>query len=119
MSIENKKKLQDLAYQMERALQVVRTTDKHLPIQAFSALLVIYTNPGVAQHDLGTRLGTGTSLTARTIARLSEWERLNKKGLHLVRQETDPADRRYRLLYLTPEGERLVQTALRALASTQ
>ena len=80
------------------------------PVQ-FAALTAVHSQPGIDQRTLAAAIAFDTSTIGGVI------DRLEKRGLMLRR--TSPADRRVRLLELTPEGEALLQTLVPAVLKTQ
>lgn len=89
-------------------MHVIRAVDPHMAIQHVLALLVIARKPGCSPGDLMTELETSSASAARIVARLSTWETPTIKGYGLIEVEMDMADRRRRLLWLTPAGQKLV-----------
>lgn len=67
----------------------------------FAALNALALQPGMDQASLAAAIGFDRATMGGVL------ERLERKGL--VQREVSPQDRRARLLYLTPEGERLLQ----------
>jgi DNA-binding MarR family transcriptional regulator len=59
------------------------------------------------QHQLATHAGTNVKMTSEVLRKLED------KGL--IASRTDPADRRARLIAITPEGVRLAEQAVTAV----
>lgn len=76
----------------------------------YSALAFAYIEPGIQQNALGERIALDRSSVTKCV------EILENRGL--IRREVDRQDRRARLLFITPEGEKVLETvheaALRA-----
>ncbi|MGE7369171.1 MarR family winged helix-turn-helix transcriptional regulator [Neorhizobium sp. NPDC001467] len=76
----------------------------------YSALAFTYIEPGIQQNVLGERIALDRSSVTKCV------EILERDGL--IRRDVDRNDRRARMLYITPEGEKVLQTvhdaALRA-----
>lgn len=70
----------------------------------YAVMRSIAENPGIEQVAL-------TEVAVSTKATLAEMlSRMESRGL--VRRENDPADKRRRFIYLTPEGERLLASSI-------
>jgi DNA-binding MarR family transcriptional regulator len=70
----------------------------------YAVMRSIAENPGIEQVAL-------TEVAVSTKATLAEMlSRMENRGL--VRRENDPADKRRRFIYLTPEGERLLASSI-------
>ncbi|MGF9562051.1 MarR family winged helix-turn-helix transcriptional regulator [Neorhizobium sp. JUb45] len=68
----------------------------------YSALAFTYIEPGIQQNMLGERIALDRSSVTKCV------EILENEGL--IRREVDSKDRRARLLFITPEGEQVLQT---------
>lgn len=80
------------------------------PVQ-FAALTAVHSQPGIDQRTLAAAIAFDTSTIGGVI------DRLEKRGL-MVRR-TSPADRRVRLLELTPDGETMLQSIVPGVLRTQ
>lgn len=80
------------------------------PVQ-FAALTAVHSQPGIDQRTLAAAIAFDTSTIGGVI------DRLEKRGL-MVRR-TSPADRRVRLLELTPDGEAMLQSIVPGVLRTQ
>lgn len=80
------------------------------PVQ-FAALTAVHSQPGIDQRTLAAAIAFDTSTIGGVI------DRLEKRGL-MVRR-TSPADRRVRLLELTPDGEVMLQSIVPGVLRTQ
>lgn len=80
------------------------------PVQ-FATLQALANTPGVDQRTLARSIGFDTSTIANVI------DRLESRGL--VERRLDPADRRVRLLSLTPEGDALLADVVPAMKRAQ
>lgn len=65
--------------------------------------------------ELCKTMGFSQSSASRNVAALSQWHRLGKPGLDLMVAAEDPAERRRKILKLTPKGRRLADRLNRAL----
>lgn len=80
------------------------------PVQ-FAMLNALMDTPGVDQVTLAARVAFDPATSGSVIGRLES------KGL--LRREADEGDRRRKLLWVTPEGERTVRSMKRQAARTQ
>jgi DNA-binding MarR family transcriptional regulator len=98
------------------AFELLRLMDREIPGQVVSAFLYIAShNPchkQALEEDLGFKVASGS----RTTDWLSEYHRLGKPGLGLIKKYQDPLNRRRVLLELTPKGEALIRQ-MKALIS--
>lgn len=82
-----------------------------------SALFYIAANPGTTQRDLWNAQQTDDSIVSRTVALLTDRGVRNVKGLGLVELRPEGPDYRWKRMYLTPKGERLLADIARDLNS--
>jgi DNA-binding MarR family transcriptional regulator len=91
------------------ALKKVQTADgRGLDLDHLHTLLFVATHEGTSQIDVAKQIGVNQSTMTRIVARLGEYETPHKRGLGLVSQEVDDTHRSRRLLYLTPQGRKIV-----------
>lgn len=102
---------------------VIRTVrdeaDAEMPAQTLMALLEVANDPGLTMKELEARLGLTTASVSRLVSRLSEWksEKIGAKepGLNFLTRRSNPNDRRYQIVNLTPKGLSFVRKLTRAL----
>lgn len=80
------------------------------PVQ-FAILNALMDTPGEDQVTLAGRVAFDAATSGSVILRL--------EGRGLVRRQPDEADRRRKLLWITPEGEALVQRMKKVVAQSQ
>lgn len=87
-----------------------RLRDRHAEMTMLQAMCLLHVahNEGIAQTDLYDALDSNDSTVSRTLALLSDLGVRQYAGLDLVAMRVDKADRRRRLIYLTPKGRRLI-----------
>jgi len=85
-------------------LKVAREIDPYMGIQLVEALLVIAKRPGLTMQELSDETGLAQSSCSRNVAMLSKWHRLGKPGHNMVEAIEDPAERRRKIVFLTPKG---------------
>jgi DNA-binding MarR family transcriptional regulator len=96
-------------------LEEFRKLDPEMPIHFVRGFIEIARRPGLTMRDLGTSLGISQSSTSRMVQALSKWHRLNKPGHALVEAHEDPAERRRKIITLTPKGERFANAVINQL----
>ena len=60
--------------------------------------------------DVGNHLGVSSASASRNVAMLSEWNRHNVKGFHLVETYENPKYRIEKFIKLTAKGKRVVKS---------
>ncbi len=80
------------------------------PVQ-YAALQAVANQPGLDQRTLAGQIGLDTSTVAGVV------DRLEARGL--MQRQASPADRRVRLLRLTPDGEALLSEVIPAMQRAQ
>lgn len=99
------------AHQQSYAAFMEETRDFDITSVQFAMLNALMDTPGVDQVTLAARVAFDPATSGSVIGRLEA------KGW--VRREADANDRRRKLLWVTPEGERTVQRMKRAVTRTQ
>lgn len=88
-------------------IEEFRKIDPELPMQIALIFLLIARKPGTNLKDIVQLTGLGKSSVSRNVALLSV-----EFGKGLVTYREDLADRRNKVIHLTPEGERVVASLL-------
>ena len=91
------------------AFELLRLMDREIPGQLVSAFLYIASHNPCHKQALEEDLGFETSSGSRTTSWLSDYHRLGKPGLGLIKKYKDPTNWRRVLLKLTPKGETLIK----------
>ena len=100
-----------------KIVEAVRSVDPEFAIQQLACLMYIAANEGCMVQDMADGLDMTQSSASRNVFALSKVHRLGKEGYNLVVSEADPAERRRKLLYLTPKGKKVVKNLLNVHAS--
>lgn len=100
-------------------LKELRKLDDDMPIQQAAVFIRVAMMPGITMKQLAEMEGISQSSCSRNVAALSKWHRLNREGLDLVRAMEDPAERRRKIVKLTPKGQRVVETVKRLLGEDE
>ena len=91
-----------------RAFELVRVlVDREMPAQAFATFLYVATHNRCHKTALEQDLGFTTASGSRNTDWLSDFHRLNKRGLGLIIKEVDPTNKRRVMLSLSPKGEEI------------
>ena len=91
------------------AFDLLRTLDREVPGQVVSAFLYIASHNPCHKQALEEDLDFKNSSGSRTTDWLSDYHRLGKPGLGLIKKYKDPSNWRRILLKLTPKGEALAE----------
>jgi DNA-binding MarR family transcriptional regulator len=91
------------------AFELLRLMDREIPGQLVSAFLYIASHNPCHKQAMEEDLGFKTSSASRTTDWLSDYHRLGKPGLGLIKKYKDPSNWRRVLLKLTPKGEALIK----------
>ena len=91
------------------AFELLRIMDREIPGQVVSAFLYIASHNPCHKQALEEDLGFKNSSGSRTTDWLSDYHRLGKPGLGLVKKYKDPSNWRRIMLKLTPKGETLIK----------
>lgn len=90
-----------------KAFELLRLMDRQIPGQLVTAFLYVAShNPchkQAMEEDLGIKVASGS----RLIDWLSDYHRLGKPGLGLVKKYQDPTNHRRIIVELTPKGQAL------------
>lgn len=90
-----------------RAMEEFRKLDAEMPMQQAVVFLHVVLLPGITMKALGEATGLSQSSCSRNVAALSQWHRLGEAGHDLVVATEDPAERRRKVVHLTPKGKRV------------
>lgn len=99
------------AHQLAVAIFMEETGDFDVTPVQFAILNALIDDPGEDQVTLARRVAFDAATSGSVISRLES------KGW--VRREADPADRRRKLLWVTPEGEQVALRMKRAVVRAQ
>jgi DNA-binding MarR family transcriptional regulator len=89
------------------ALEEFRKLDAQMPPQMMQTFLWVCVHDGITMKDLADRVGISQSSMSRNVAALSKQHRLGKPGYDLIAATEDPAERRRKIVTLTPKGKRV------------
>lgn len=92
-----------------KAFELLRLMDREIPGQLVSAFLYIASHNPCHKQAMEEDLGLKTSSGSRLADWLSEYHRLGKPGLGLIKKTKDPYNLRRIYLELTPKGEALAR----------
>lgn len=99
------------AHQLSIALFMEETADFDVTPVQFAILNALMDDPGEDQITLSGRVAFDAATSGSVIGRLEA------KGW--VRREADPADKRRKLLWVTPEGQKVALQMKRAVSKVQ
>ena len=99
------------AHQLSVALFMEETASYDVTPVQFAILNALMDDPGEDQITLAGRVAFDAATSGSVIGRLEA------KGL--IRREADPADRRRKLLWVTPEGQKIALQMKRSVSRVQ
>jgi DNA-binding MarR family transcriptional regulator len=95
-----------------RFLETFRELRSDMPMQTASVFLLVAMKPGIGQRELLDLMGLSQPAISRNVYALTAIDRHGKPGLNLIVQHRNPADARNTMLYLTAEGNALLNRLL-------
>ena len=95
---------------LQKVTDILRHFDNELPAQLISILFYIASHNGCRTAEMPKALNLAQSSISRCTDWLSDYHRLGKPGMGLIKKVVDPNDRRERRVYLTWKGECLMET---------
>lgn len=90
-----------------RALEVLRSVNKDMPIGAAVSFLQIAVNEGLSITELSNKQGDLLATTSRYVQALGDTRGDKRPGLELVSAAVDPTEFRKKVLKLSPQGRRI------------
>ena len=96
-------------FQVSKAFEALRLLDREIPGQLVSAFLYIASHNPCEKQELEKALQLTGSSGSRLVAWLSDYHRLGKPGLDLIKKTSSPDDQRRLVVSLTPKGQQLAQ----------
>lgn len=98
-------------------MEVFRSVDPEIQAQTVLTFLMIARQPGIPMRTIQTRLDVASSTASRNVAYLSDLNyKPSRKGHGFVVAREDPADRRNKLVFLTPKGKKFLQNLETAMS---
>lgn len=95
---------------LQKATDLLRIFDNELPAQLISVLFYVGAHNGCRTTEMPKALGLAQSSISRCTDWLSDYHRLGKPGMGLIKKVVDPEDKRARRVYLTYKGECLMES---------
>lgn len=100
---------------VSRMINALRDLDQTMPVDMVATFFAVAADEGITMKLLGERLDMPQSSVSRNVSVLSKWGARHKPGLDLVVTEEDPAERRRKIVRLTPKGRRMVSEFTRSV----
>jgi DNA-binding MarR family transcriptional regulator len=94
---------------LQRVTDLLRLFDNELPAQVISVFFYVGAHDGCRTTDMPKALGLAQSSISRCTDWLSDYHRLGKPGMGLIKKIVDPEDKRSRRVYLTFKGRCLTE----------
>ena len=95
---------------LQKVTDLLRIFDNELPAQLISILFYIASHNGCRTTEMPKALNLAQSSISRCTDWLSDYHRLGKPGMGLIRKVVDPTDRRVKRVHLTYKGECLMES---------
>jgi len=95
-----------------RILDALTRVSGETQVHSYAVFIYVAQNAGCSVQDVAERFGFAISTASRNVALLSAEKKYKVPGLGLVVNDTDPMDRRRRVLTLTQKGRALVRELL-------
>ena len=112
----------DEIYRLSRVIELLRRQlNKDLPSQHIALLLAVAQNPGITMPELCKQLDMPQGTVSRNVKLMSHFcdkngnNSVTKKGYGLLETDQAPANRYQLAVFLTAEGERLVEKLARVM----
>lgn len=103
-----KEKTDELMWRVCRIHELFREKDVEVPGQLVSVFCYIASHNPCNMQSIQEGLGLSSNSVSRNTDWLSDYHRLGKPGMRLIRKYTDPKFRRRKIVELTPLGEKMV-----------
>ncbi|MEA5416710.1 MarR family transcriptional regulator [Synechococcus sp. BA-132 BA5] len=94
---------------LQKVTDRLRLFDNELPAQVMSVLFYIAAHNGCRTTEMPKALNLAQSSISRCTDWLSDYHRLGKPGMGLIRKVVDSEDKRSRRVYLTYKGECVIE----------
>ena len=91
-------------------VRAVREISPRMEVQDLEVFLIVAERPGVTPREIEDLAGVTRTSASRAGYRLSSEVLPGEPGLGLVVIEGDPQDRRKKALYLSPRGQRFLNS---------
>ncbi|EWG97932.1 MarR family winged helix-turn-helix transcriptional regulator [Halomonas sp. BC04] len=93
---------------LARCIAEIRAVQSEIQAQSIHVLLEVAIQPEITMGGLIKKTGLSQASCSRNVTLLSDQDRHGKPGLGLVEAEEDPAERRRKIVRLTPKGKELI-----------
>lgn len=91
-------------------MQAVRGIDPEMQAQTLAVFLLVGMKPGIPMSEVLETLDISQSSVSRNVSILSPFVQFGVQGLDLIFSESDPHNRRRKVLHLTSKGKRVLET---------
>jgi DNA-binding MarR family transcriptional regulator len=105
-----KERTDELMWRVCKVAELFRVKDTEVPGQLVSVFCYIASHNPCNLQAIKESLGLTDNSTSRNTDWLSDYHRLGKPGMGLIKKYTDPQNFRRRVVKLTPKGEAMVQS---------
>lgn len=99
----------DHMWKLFRVEELFRIKDTEVPAQLVATFCYIASHNPCHLQAINDATGLSTNSVSRNTDWLSDWHRLGKPGMGLIKKEVDPTNKRRKIVRLTPRGEGMVR----------
>jgi DNA-binding MarR family transcriptional regulator len=93
---------------LARCISEIRELHPEIQAQTIHVLLEVAIQPGITMRQLLKKTSLSQSSCSRNVSLLTDRDRHGNHGLGLVEAKEDPAERRRKIVTLTPKGQELI-----------
>lgn len=97
-------------HRLSLILDEFRKVYPEMPMQMAASLITVAVNPGLTVTEVAKLAGNTLSSTSRHMEVLGPYNEVKKMGLGIIEYSYDAADRRRKVVVLTPAGTRVFKT---------
>jgi DNA-binding MarR family transcriptional regulator len=98
-----------------RVLDEARRIYPSMTVTQLMVFCLVAADPYIGQADLEVKADISDASASRIVALLAQFGNRGTEPLNLISLDTDPKDRRRRIMTLTNKGERFIQRMLEQL----
>ncbi|OUE44484.1 hypothetical protein BZY95_06355 [Billgrantia desiderata SP1] len=93
---------------LARCIAEIRELHPEIQAQSIHLLLEVAIQPDITMGELIRKTHLSQASCSRNVSLLSDMDRHDRPGLGLVEAREDPAERRRKIVRLTPKGRELI-----------
>lgn len=98
-----------------RVLDELRKQHNTMCCHTAAVLIYIAMHPGSTTADIAAATGLAQASISRNTMELGKMNRRKQPGMNLVSDQEDPTERRRKIYFLTPKGQRVVASLIQTM----